>query len=112
MGSSYNTEVPSRRNRGLGLTETVTSRSPNFPAVTNTTPGILCFTMIGAASFMAFIYSLCERYLPMGEGDQHVFWPWPWIKKHDHDEHDGDGDHDVSEGEVLAGVPAEAEAAV
>ena len=27
----------------------VTSRSPNFPAVTNTTPGILYFTMIGAA---------------------------------------------------------------
>jgi len=45
--------------------------------------------LIGAASFMAMIYSLCERYLDMGEGDQHVFWPWPWIKKHDHDEHEG-----------------------
>jgi Ni/Fe-hydrogenase subunit HybB-like protein len=44
--------------------------------------------LIGAASFMAFIYSLCERYLPMAEGDQHVFWPWPWIKAHDHDEHE------------------------
>ena len=44
--------------------------------------------LVGAASFMAMIYSLCERYLDMGEGDLHVFWPWPWIKKHDHDEHD------------------------
>ena len=44
--------------------------------------------LIGATAFMAMIYSLCERYLDMGEGDVHVFWPWPWIKKHDHDEHD------------------------
>jgi molybdopterin-containing oxidoreductase family membrane subunit len=44
--------------------------------------------LIGAASFMALVYSLCERYLDMGEGDQHVFWPWPWVKKHDHDEHE------------------------
>ncbi len=43
--------------------------------------------MIGAMAFMAMVYSLCERYLPMGEGDVHAFWPWPWIKKHDdHDD--------------------------
>jgi Ni/Fe-hydrogenase subunit HybB-like protein len=43
--------------------------------------------LIGAASFMAMVYSLAERYLPMGEGDVHVFWPWPWLKhRHDHDE--------------------------
>jgi molybdopterin-containing oxidoreductase family membrane subunit len=46
--------------------------------------------LIGAAAFMAMAYSLCERYLDMGEGDSHVFWPWPWLKKHDH-EHDEAG---------------------
>ncbi len=44
--------------------------------------------LIGAASFMAMAYSLAERYLPMGEGDVHVFWPWPWLKHHD--DHDDD----------------------
>jgi len=43
--------------------------------------------LVGAASFMAMAYSLAERYLPMGEGDVHAFWPWPWLKRHD--------DHDL-----------------
>jgi len=59
--------------------------------------------LIGAASFMAMIYSLCERYLDMGEGDQHVFWPWPWIKQHDHDEHD----HGAEGHEALDEAPAQ-----
>ena len=37
----------------------------------------------GAAAFMALGYTLAERYLDMGEGDTHVFFPFPWIK------HDG-----------------------
>jgi Ni/Fe-hydrogenase subunit HybB-like protein len=45
--------------------------------------------LIGAASFMAMAFSLCERYLPMGEGDVHAFWPWPWLKHHDDHDHDG-----------------------
>lgn len=62
--------------------------------------------LVGATSFMAFIYSLCERYLPMGEGDVHVFWPWPWIKPHDHDEeHDHDHDH-AAEPVAAEGVQA------
>ncbi len=44
--------------------------------------------LIGAASFMAMAFSLCERYLPMGEGDVHAFWPWPWLKHHDDHDHD------------------------
>ena len=50
--------------------------------------------LVGAAAFMAMAYSLCERYLDMGEGDTHVFWPWPWLNKHDHgrDEAEAAGD--------------------
>lgn len=44
--------------------------------------------LVGAMAFMAMVYSLAERYLPMGEGDVHAFWPWPWLKKHDHAEED------------------------
>jgi Ni/Fe-hydrogenase subunit HybB-like protein len=39
--------------------------------------------IVGAIAFMAMGYTLAERYLDMGEGDVHVFWPWPWIRKHD-----------------------------
>ncbi len=42
--------------------------------------------LVGAASFMAMAYSLAERYLDMGESDQHVFWAWPWLRTHDHDD--------------------------
>ena len=47
--------------------------------------------LLGAMGFMAMAYSLCERYLPMGEGDVHAFWPWPWIKKHDGSNLEPDG---------------------
>jgi Ni/Fe-hydrogenase subunit HybB-like protein len=61
--------------------------------------------LVGAMAFMAMVYSLCERYLPMGEGDVHAFWPWPWIKKHD--------DHDeAAQAELGAGTGLVAEAAV
>lgn len=50
----------------------------------------------GAAAFMALGYTLAERYLKMGEGDAHMFFPFPWIKKHhDHDEEDHEGHADV-----------------
>jgi Ni/Fe-hydrogenase subunit HybB-like protein len=66
---------------------------------------------VGAASFMAMVYSLCERYLDMGEGDQHVFWPWPWIKKHDHDGDDTEA-HDHQAAAPADGVAAAAAEAV
>ena len=52
--------------------------------------GILLF----ALAFFALAYTLAERYLKMGEGDSHIFWPWPWIKPHHDHEHDGEDDHD------------------
>lgn len=67
--------------------------------------------LVGAASFMAMVYSLCERYLNMGEGDVHVFWPWPWIKRHEHDDEPGEAgaDPDVAEApdRVAAAVAVE-----
>ncbi|HEU0245330.1 MAG TPA: NrfD/PsrC family molybdoenzyme membrane anchor subunit, partial [Candidatus Limnocylindrales bacterium] len=37
----------------------------------------------GAAAFMAFVYTLAERYLDLEEGDIHAFFPWPWLTAHD-----------------------------
>jgi molybdopterin-containing oxidoreductase family membrane subunit len=61
----------------------------------------------GGAAFMAFMYTLAERYLDMGHSGKHMFWPWPWIKDqnmddphehghfHEHEHaHDHDHDHD------------------
>jgi Ni/Fe-hydrogenase subunit HybB-like protein len=42
----------------------------------------------GGFAFMALMYTLAERYLDMGHGGEHIFWPWPWIK--DQDIHDPD----------------------
>jgi Ni/Fe-hydrogenase subunit HybB-like protein len=58
--------------------------------------------LLGAAAFVAIVYSLCERYLDMGEGDVHVFWPWPWIKKHHHDEEQEAG---ATSDDAAPGVP-------
>jgi molybdopterin-containing oxidoreductase family membrane subunit len=62
--------------------------------------GILIF----ALAFFAAAYTLAERYLPMGEGDSHVFWPWPWIKKHDDHDHHDDHVHPGDAGVADAGV--------
>lgn len=49
----------------------------------------------GACAFMALGYTLAERYLDMGEGDTHVFFPFPWIKQHaDHDHDAAHADHE------------------
>jgi Ni/Fe-hydrogenase subunit HybB-like protein len=48
--------------------------------------------LVGAAAFMAFMYTLAERYLDLEEADVHTFFPWPWLKNaHGHDT-DGDDD--------------------
>ncbi len=57
-----------------------------YPYVAYTPSLVEIGILVGAASFMAMAYSLCERYLPMGEGDVHLFWPWPWLRHHEHGE--------------------------
>jgi molybdopterin-containing oxidoreductase family membrane subunit len=42
--------------------------------------------MVGGLAFMAFMYTLAERYLDMGHSGKHMFWPWPWIKDQDMDD--------------------------
>ena len=59
--------------------------------------------LLGAAAFMAMVYSLVERYLPMGDSDVHVFWPWPWLR------HRGD-DHEPTAAATPAGAAAPAPA--
>jgi Ni/Fe-hydrogenase subunit HybB-like protein len=49
-------------------------------------PSIVEITiMLGACAFLAFVYTLAERYLDLEEGDVHVFFPFPWTK-HQHDD--------------------------
>ena len=57
--------------------------------------------IVGAAAFLAFVYTLAERYLDLEEADIHTFFPWPWLRgAHDaadapdaHDAPDAQGDH-------------------
>ena len=50
--------------------------------------------MLGAGAFLAFVYTLAERYLDLEEGDVHVFFPFPWTK---HQLHDDAGHGDVTD---------------
>ena len=69
--------------------------------------------IVGAGAFMAFFYTLAERYLDMGEGDEHIFFAWPWIRKHGHDEdvHEPDENEHLVEAGVAASMPAGARGA-
>jgi len=48
----------------------------------------------GAGAFLAFSYTLAERYLDMGETDVHVGINWPWVRRpaadHAHGDEPGD----------------------
>jgi Ni/Fe-hydrogenase subunit HybB-like protein len=37
----------------------------------------------GAVALFAMVYTLAERYLDMGEDDEHINWPWPWLRHHE-----------------------------
>ena len=57
----------------------------------------------GAAALMAFLYTLAERYLDMGESDVHTFFAWPWLKEHlHHDEEAAGPATEVVQDEVAA----------
>jgi Ni/Fe-hydrogenase subunit HybB-like protein len=34
----------------------------------------------GAVALVAFVYTLAEHYLDLGEDDEHINWPWPWLR--------------------------------
>jgi len=55
---------------------------------------------VGALAFLAFTYTLAERYLDMGETDVHVGINWPWVRRHD-------ADHDHEPAESVPAVPVE-----
>jgi len=46
--------------------------------------------LVGAAAFVAFVYTLAERYLDLSESDVHVGLAWPWLRRHDAPETDVD----------------------
>ncbi len=55
-----------------------------YPYATYTPTMVEIAILVGAGAFMAFFYTLAERYLNMGEGDTHLFFSWPWLRKHEH----------------------------
>ncbi len=54
----------------------------------------------GALAFLAFTYTLAERYLDMGETDVHVGINWPWLRHGD-----ASNDHDADAGRTDPGSP-------
>jgi Ni/Fe-hydrogenase subunit HybB-like protein len=82
-----------------------------YPYATYTPTMVEIAILVGAGAFMAFFYTLAERYLNMGEGDTHLFFSWPWLRKHDHDGHAEDAEDAAMEPGVtppvtVAGQPA------
>ena len=94
---------------------TTASGAVAYPYAPYTPTVVELAIFLGAGAFMAFLYTLAERYLDMGEGDQHIFFPWPWIKKHEHDDDLAHGEHEAHEPAPDAGtvtsVPAGAQGA-
>jgi molybdopterin-containing oxidoreductase family membrane subunit len=87
---------------------TAASGTVSYPFAAYTPTVVELSIFVGAGAFMAFLYTLAERYLDMGEGDAHTFFPWPWIKKHEHEAEAGDEhehEHAADTG-VVTGVPA------
>jgi Ni/Fe-hydrogenase subunit HybB-like protein len=37
----------------------------------------------GALALVAFVYTLIERYVDLGDSDVHMTFSWPWIRRHD-----------------------------
>jgi len=61
----------------------------SYPYAAYTPSMVEIAILVGAGAFMAFFYTLAERYLDMGEGDVHLFFSWPWLRRHDHDDDAG-----------------------
>jgi Ni/Fe-hydrogenase subunit HybB-like protein len=67
----------------------------SHPYATYTPTPVELAIIAGAGAFMALGYTLAERYLDMGEGDEHVFFAWPWIRRREQGEHGADGTEDA-----------------
>ncbi|HYO45006.1 MAG TPA: NrfD/PsrC family molybdoenzyme membrane anchor subunit, partial [Candidatus Limnocylindrales bacterium] len=86
---------------------TTASGSVSYPYAPYSPTVVELAIFVGAGAFMAFCYTLAERYLDMGEGDQHIFFAWPWIKKHEHeDEAEHEHEAPAPDAGVVTGVPA------
>jgi hypothetical protein len=60
----------------------------SYPYATYTPSPVEIAIIAGAVAFLAFGYTLAERYLDLEEADVHAFFPWPWLR----DGHAGQGD--------------------
>ncbi len=69
---------------------TTVAGTVSYPYATYSPSLVELAIFAGALAFLAFTYTLAERYLDMGETDVHVGINWPWIRRHDA----GDDHHD------------------
>ena len=82
---------------------TTVAGTVSYPYATYSPSPVELAIFVGAVAFLAFTYTLAERYLDMGETDVHVGIYWPWVRRHD----TSDTDHDHDEPAEVPAVPAE-----
>ena len=59
---------------------TTASGAVSYPYAAYTPSPVEIGIIVGAVAFLAFCYTLAERYLDLEEADVHVFFPWPWLR--------------------------------
>ncbi len=83
---------------------TPASGTVSYPYAAYTPTPVEIAILVGAGALMAFLYTLAERYLDMGEGDEHIFFAWPWLKRH-HDHAAHPEPEPAADGGVATGMP-------
>jgi Ni/Fe-hydrogenase subunit HybB-like protein len=89
---------------GQVVPQTAGAGTLSYPFAAYTPSIIEIAIFVGAAALMAFLYTLAERYLNMGESDIHTFFAWPWLKKHLHHADELVESEDGASDEVAAAV--------
>jgi molybdopterin-containing oxidoreductase family membrane subunit len=59
---------------------TTAAGAVSYPYAAYTPSPVEIGIIVGAVGFLAFCYTLAERYLDLEEADIHVFFPWPWLR--------------------------------
>jgi molybdopterin-containing oxidoreductase family membrane subunit len=59
---------------------TTAAGTVSYPYATYGPTPVEIAIIAAAIAFVAFVYTLAERYLDLGESDVHVFFPWPWLR--------------------------------
>jgi molybdopterin-containing oxidoreductase family membrane subunit len=67
---------------------TTAAGTVSYPYAAYTPSPVEILILVGAVAFMAFVYTLAERYLDLSEADVHVGLSLPWLRRHEsHEPH-------------------------